>query len=119
MKKIVQTTKIESYCCAFLLVDMMKVKAGGGDVGEDVVGIISNGKLCSAEHRVVANKKASRMTVASYINPSNNCQIEPAKALLVKVFSPPLYRAFVYKDFLSTYVTDTHQEVPPLERYTV
>ncbi|XP_004292202.1 PREDICTED: hyoscyamine 6-dioxygenase-like isoform X2 [Fragaria vesca subsp. vesca] len=84
-----------------------------------ILQIISNGKLCSAEHRVVTNEKSSRTTVASYINPSFNCQIEPAKALLAEDSSAPLYRAFAYKDFLRTYVTDTHQGVPPLERYAL
>ncbi|EXC31935.1 Hyoscyamine 6-dioxygenase [Morus notabilis] len=78
--------------------------------------IISNGKLKSAEHRVVTNRKLARTTVTSFIAPSNSCQIEPAKEL-VKKFIPPLYRAFTYKDFLATYVTDTYQRKPPLERY--
>ncbi|XP_004292203.1 PREDICTED: hyoscyamine 6-dioxygenase-like isoform X3 [Fragaria vesca subsp. vesca] len=79
--------------------------------------IISNGKLSSAEHRVVTNRKVSRMSVASFIHPSGNCHIEPAKALLVKNCSTPLYRDFIYKDFLSTYITDTLEGLPPLERY--
>lgn len=61
--------------------------------------VISNGKLSSAKHRVVTNENASRLTVTSFINPSDDCPIEPAKGLLVKDCSPPLYKAFTFKFF--------------------
>ncbi|KAK4573043.1 hypothetical protein RGQ29_031139, partial [Quercus rubra] len=80
--------------------------------------IIRNGKLSSADHRVVTNKKIARTTVTSFIHPSNNCRIEPAKVLLSD-YSPPLYRDFVYKDFLRTYMANTHNRVPPLEAYKI
>ncbi|KAM5563521.1 hypothetical protein ABKV19_018244 [Rosa sericea] len=79
--------------------------------------IISNGKLSSAEQRVVTNKKVSRMSVVSFIHPSGNCHIEPAKALLDKGCSTPLYREFIYKDFFSTYITDIQEGLPPLQHY--
>ncbi|KAL4651713.1 hypothetical protein ACB092_01G180800 [Castanea dentata] len=63
-----------------------------------MIHIISNGKLSSADHRVVTNKKVARTTVTSFIHPCNNCRIEPAKVL--SDCSPPLYRDFAYKDFL-------------------
>ncbi|KAL6271461.1 hypothetical protein ACE6H2_028372 [Prunus campanulata] len=77
--------------------------------------IISNGKLSSAAHRVVTNNKVSRTTVTSFIHPSSTCHIEPAKALVMDF--NPLYKAFIYKDFVSTYITDTQERVSPLERY--
>ncbi|XP_062021237.1 hyoscyamine 6-dioxygenase-like [Rosa rugosa] len=79
--------------------------------------IISNGKLSSAEHRVVTNKKVSRMSVVSFIHPSGNCHIDPAKALLDKDCSTPLYRDLIYKDFFSTYITDIQEGLPPLQHY--
>ncbi|XP_062102416.1 hyoscyamine 6-dioxygenase-like [Humulus lupulus] len=78
--------------------------------------IISNGELKSVEHRVVTNQKLGRTTISSFIFPSYSYQIEPAK-VLIKNNSPPLYKAFIFKDFLATYVTDTCQRKPPLERY--
>ncbi|PON95090.1 Oxoglutarate/iron-dependent dioxygenase [Trema orientale] len=78
--------------------------------------IISNGKLKSVEHRVVTNQKLARTTVSSFIYPSYSRQIEPAQ-VLIKDSSLPLYRAFIFKDFLDTYITDTYQRKPPLERY--
>ncbi|XP_061366950.1 hyoscyamine 6-dioxygenase-like [Gastrolobium bilobum] len=79
--------------------------------------IISNGKLMSADHRVVTSKGLARTTVGCFILPSHNCHIEPAKALVVGDCVPSLYKSFEFKDFLSTYVADTHARVPPLERY--
>ncbi|KAA8550769.1 hypothetical protein F0562_002453 [Nyssa sinensis] len=76
--------------------------------------IISNGKLKSADHRVVTNTSVTRTTVASFIHPSSDSHIEPAKVLVSKR-SPPLYRAFIYKDFVITYRVHTHEGKPPLE----
>ncbi|KAK3026177.1 hypothetical protein RJ639_040564 [Escallonia herrerae] len=63
--------------------------------------IISNGKLKSAEHRAVTNSSEARATIATFINPSFDCVIEPAKAL-VNDLNPQLYKPFQYKDFVST-----------------
>ena len=68
-----------------------------------LVQIINNGKLSSADHRIVTNKMAARTTVTSFIHPSNQCHIEPAK-MLVKDGSRPLHKDFIYKDFLGTYI---------------
>ncbi|KAF8401868.1 hypothetical protein HHK36_012817 [Tetracentron sinense] len=64
--------------------------------------IISNGMLRSADHRVVTNSSVARTTVATFIHPSSECIIEPAKPL-VKAHGSPLYRAFQYKEFNSNY----------------
>jgi isopenicillin N synthase-like dioxygenase len=81
-----------------------------------ILQVITNGKLSSADHRVVTNKMASRFTVTCSIHPSLQCHIEPSK-MLVKDCSPPLYKAFIYKDFLGTYMADGLQGKPALERY--
>ncbi|KAK7303746.1 hypothetical protein RJT34_14660 [Clitoria ternatea] len=78
--------------------------------------IVSNGKLKSGDHRVMTSKEVARTTIGSFIHPSVNCQIEPAKAL-VDEWNPPLYMPFQYKDFLSAYIADTHARLPPLDRY--
>lgn len=80
--------------------------------------IMSNGKLISAEHRVMTNKDVARTTVTSFIYPSDNCPVGPVKTLLCDCIRP-LYRDFVFKDFLSTYAADTPAGVPPLERYKI
>ncbi|XP_057507935.1 hyoscyamine 6-dioxygenase-like [Actinidia eriantha] len=82
--------------------------------------IISNGKLKSADHRVVPSSDAARTTVVSFIRPSNDSLIEPAKSLLVNEGSPPLYKSCRCIDFLGSYRTDfIRQEKDPLERYMV
>ncbi|PSS14005.1 Protein DMR6-LIKE OXYGENASE 2 like [Actinidia chinensis var. chinensis] len=82
--------------------------------------IISNGKLKSADHRVVPSSNAARTTVVSFIRPSNDSLIEPAKSLLVNECRPPLYKSCRCIDFLGSYRTDTiRQEKDPLERYMV
>lgn len=63
--------------------------------------IISNGKLRSLEHRAVTNKERGRISIASFINPSPNCIVEPAK-VLVDEMNPPLYKPALYKDFVYT-----------------
>ncbi|KAK1412614.1 hypothetical protein QVD17_34003 [Tagetes erecta] len=63
--------------------------------------IISNGKLKSAEHRAVTNSREDRTTIVSFINPCPDTVIEPAKSTLDT--SIPLFKPFIYKDFLKTY----------------
>ncbi|GER24924.1 2-oxoglutarate (2OG) and Fe(II)-dependent oxygenase superfamily protein [Striga asiatica] len=64
--------------------------------------IISNGKLRSAQHRVVTSKEGSRTSIASFINPSPDCIIEPAK-VLVNESNPPLYQPTTFKDFVKAF----------------
>ncbi|KAA8550760.1 hypothetical protein F0562_002444 [Nyssa sinensis] len=64
--------------------------------------IISNGKVRSTERRAVTNSSAARTSIVTFISPSRNCVIEPAKAL-VSSSNPPLFRAFQYKEFIGTY----------------
>ncbi|PIN23103.1 Iron/ascorbate family oxidoreductase [Handroanthus impetiginosus] len=61
--------------------------------------IISNGRLKSPEHRVVTNAKQARSTIATFINPSPDCIIQPAK-VLVNEANPPLYPSLSFKDFV-------------------
>ncbi|WJZ90644.1 hypothetical protein VitviT2T_009774 [Vitis vinifera] len=68
--------------------------------------IISNGKLRGAEHRVMTNPREARTTSATFINPSPDCVIHPAEAL-VNSSNPPLYKAFKYVDFFGTYTAAT------------
>ncbi|GFZ13545.1 hypothetical protein Acr_23g0019300 [Actinidia rufa] len=81
--------------------------------------IISNGKLKSADHRVVPSSDVARTTVVTFINPFKDSLIEPAKSLVNKS-SPPLYKSFRFIDFLRAYITDvTGEGKDPLERFMV
>ncbi|XP_057517649.1 protein DOWNY MILDEW RESISTANCE 6-like [Amaranthus tricolor] len=64
--------------------------------------MISNGKLRSAEHRVVANKNEVRNSVALFIQPTIESIIEPAKAL-VNAENPAVYKSVRFADFLHTF----------------
>ncbi|XP_012835897.1 PREDICTED: hyoscyamine 6-dioxygenase-like [Erythranthe guttata] len=64
------------------------------------VQIISNGKLRSAAHRVVTNQEAARTTIATFINPSPDCIIQPAK-LLIDEDNPPIYQPLSFRDFVN------------------
>ncbi|KAF8038395.1 hypothetical protein BT93_B1051 [Corymbia citriodora subsp. variegata] len=55
--------------------------------------IISNGKLRSTEHQVTTNRTLARTTVVSFISPSKESMVEPAKEI-IKNHNPPLYRSF-------------------------
>ncbi|OMO78461.1 hypothetical protein CCACVL1_14369 [Corchorus capsularis] len=63
----------------------------------------SNGKLKGAEHRVVTNSRNARTTVSYFVYPSDECIIEPAKAL-VNSCNPAIYKAFKYIDFLTAFI---------------
>ncbi|XP_052169943.1 hyoscyamine 6-dioxygenase-like isoform X1 [Diospyros lotus] len=80
--------------------------------------VISNGKLKSADHRVMTNSKAARTTVVSFIVPSSDCLIEPAKSL-VNEHNPALYRTFRFDDFFKTYALDTREGKDPLVDYMI
>jgi isopenicillin N synthase-like dioxygenase len=76
--------------------------------------IISNGKLKSADHRVVVSSNVARTTIASFIHPSLDVLIEPAKSLVSEA-NPPLYKCFTFEDFIPTYTIGTHEGKDPLE----
>ncbi|KAL8089155.1 hyoscyamine 6-dioxygenase-like [Apium graveolens] len=61
--------------------------------------IISNGKLRSTEHRAVTNPSEARRSIATLVNPSPNCIVEPAE-VLVDDLNPSLYEPTLYKDFV-------------------
>ncbi|KAH7517364.1 hypothetical protein FEM48_Zijuj09G0055800 [Ziziphus jujuba var. spinosa] len=69
-----------------------------------VLQIISNGKLKGVEHRVVTNSNIARTTISMFIYPSDDSLIQPATAL-INARNPPLYRAFIYKEFRSKYLS--------------
>ncbi|GMP99493.1 hypothetical protein CsSME_00046941 [Camellia sinensis var. sinensis] len=80
--------------------------------------IISNGKLKSADHRVVASS-VERTTVVSFIQPGIDSCIEPAKSLVNESSNPPLYKSFTFSDFMTTYTTALFEGKDELEHYMI
>ncbi|KAA3468892.1 hyoscyamine 6-dioxygenase-like [Gossypium australe] len=66
--------------------------------------VVSNNRLKGAEHRVVTNSTVARTTAAIFLNPSEDCIVEPAKSI-IGADESPVYRAFKFKEFLCNYVT--------------
>ncbi|WMV48630.1 hypothetical protein MTR67_042015 [Solanum verrucosum] len=60
--------------------------------------IITNGEYKSAQHRAVTNAGRSRLSVATFHDPSKTRQISPA-------FHPPRYRPVIYGDYVSSWYT--------------
>ncbi|PWA52177.1 Non-heme dioxygenase N-terminal domain-containing protein [Artemisia annua] len=63
--------------------------------------IISNGKLRSIKHRVVTSTHETRISIATFVNPSPDCIIEPAK-VLVNELEPSRYTASQYKEYVKS-----------------
>ncbi|CAO2826586.1 unnamed protein product [Amaranthus hypochondriacus] len=64
--------------------------------------IVSNGKVRSAEHRVVTSKNDDRYSAALFFQPAPDFVIEPAKAL-VNAENPPIYKGVRYADFIQMF----------------
>lgn len=63
---------------------------------------MSNENFKSAIHRVVTHSEEARTTISVFVVPSNNFIIEPARAL-INAHNPAVYRAYLYKEFFSTF----------------
>ncbi|XP_028755917.1 hyoscyamine 6-dioxygenase-like [Neltuma alba] len=66
--------------------------------------MISNGRLIGAEHRAVTNANTARTTVAYFINPKNECVMEPHISMITSS-SPPLYKPISYSEFRRNFFT--------------
>nr|XP_043635269.1 hyoscyamine 6-dioxygenase-like [Erigeron canadensis] len=66
--------------------------------------IISNGKLRSAQHRVVTNSTAARTSIGTFFGPGQNypALIEPAKELVTSS-SPQMFKSYLLKEFMADY----------------
>ncbi|KAL3517691.1 hypothetical protein ACH5RR_020280 [Cinchona calisaya] len=66
--------------------------------------VISNDLFTSPKHRVITHTKEARTTIGTFLIPSSDVSIEPARALF-DTGNPPVYRAFTYKEFFSTFTS--------------
>ncbi|XP_020275814.1 protein DOWNY MILDEW RESISTANCE 6-like [Asparagus officinalis] len=69
--------------------------------------VISNGLLKAVEHRVVTNRNVARTTVSVGIRSADDCVIGPADALASDDSNPPLYRSFMFPEFVKAYTSNT------------
>ncbi|KAJ4822097.1 hypothetical protein Tsubulata_002812, partial [Turnera subulata] len=68
--------------------------------------ITSNGRLVGAEQRAVTNSSRARTSAAFFLYPSDEDTIQTAKPVINEC-NPPPYRAFQFKDFLATYMSNS------------
>nr|CAD1820977.1 unnamed protein product [Ananas comosus var. bracteatus] len=80
--------------------------------------IITNGLLKSVEHRAVTNSVASRTSIATFIMPAMDSRIEPAQSLIDER-NPPLYKSFLFKDFLKIYNDASAKRESVLEAFMI
>jgi isopenicillin N synthase-like dioxygenase len=80
--------------------------------------IITNGVLKSVEHRAITNSGAARTSVAVFIMPVMESFIGPAKEI-VNEKNPPLYKSFVFKDFLRIYTDLAAKRVDVMEAFKI
>ncbi|KAK7267376.1 hypothetical protein RIF29_20048 [Crotalaria pallida] len=81
--------------------------------------IVSNGKLPSVEHRAVTNSSDTRTSIAFFGEPSDDCIVEPAQALMDE-HHPPIFKSFKYKEFNAHYYAkhgDTDVALKPFETH--
>ncbi|KAK4279160.1 hypothetical protein QN277_016910 [Acacia crassicarpa] len=75
----------------------------------DQLEVITNGRYKSVEHRVIAQKNGTRMSIASFYNPASDAVIYPAPQLLVadsdddKKKKNQVYPQFVFQDYMQLY----------------
>ncbi|KAK9084753.1 hypothetical protein Sjap_025164 [Stephania japonica] len=82
----------------------------------DQLEVITNGKYKSVMHRVVTQTEGTRMSIASFYNPSSDAVISPAKELLdregVKDESE-VYPKFVFEEYMKLYTAVKFQPKEP------
>ncbi|XP_068302794.1 1-aminocyclopropane-1-carboxylate oxidase-like [Pyrus communis] len=81
----------------------------------DQLEVITNGKYKSVEHRVIAQTDGTRMSIASFYNPSSDAVIYPAPTLAEKNAEEKnqVYPKFVFEDYMKHYVGVKFQAKEP------
>ncbi|KAH7675110.1 (S)-norcoclaurine synthase protein [Dioscorea alata] len=66
----------------------------------DVLEVLSNGKYKSIEHRAMTNENKVRMSIASFMCPQDDVQIEPLDTMVDGTNNERMYKRIRYGDFL-------------------
>ncbi|KAK0592597.1 hypothetical protein LWI29_022056 [Acer saccharum] len=66
----------------------------------DALEVWSNGVYKSIEHRAVTNEKRSRMSIATFLIPSDEVDIGPLESMVEDKNHPRMYKKIKYLDFL-------------------
>ncbi|XP_047335154.1 2'-deoxymugineic-acid 2'-dioxygenase-like [Impatiens glandulifera] len=78
--------------------------------------VISNGKLRSVEHRAVTNSECARTSIATFLMPSFDYCVEPAKSLVSESY-PPIFKPFKYMEFIREYLSNTDNPQAVLDHF--
>ncbi|PIA60409.1 hypothetical protein AQUCO_00300125v1 [Aquilegia coerulea] len=70
----------------------------------DVIEIWSNGKYKSIEHRAVTNKYKPRISVASFIMPSLDVELEPLDHMVDPLNPLKMYKKIKYEDYVMAFL---------------
>nr|WEG20016.1 flavonol synthase [Euphorbia maculata] len=86
----------------------------------DVIQVLSNKKMKSAQHRVVRAQGKSRHSYAFFYNLEGETWVEPLPQFTTEIGEQPLYRGFKYKDYQALRMRNkTHPPSNPHDAITI
>lgn len=80
----------------------------------DVLQIMSNGKYRSIEHRVVANRSKTRISIPIFVNPAPDAVIGPLSEVLENG-DEPKYKQVLYSDYFKYFFSKAHDGKKTIE----
>ncbi|KAL9260868.1 Bi-functional coumaroyl CoA and feruloyl CoA ortho-hydroxylase F6H2-2-1-like protein [Drosera capensis] len=81
----------------------------------DMIQILSNGIYRSIEHKVVANPRKNRVSVAIFVNPSADQVVGPLPEVLENTGEKPLYREIVFLEYFRYFFSKGHDGKATIE----
>ncbi|KOM51855.1 hypothetical protein LR48_Vigan09g051400 [Vigna angularis] len=80
----------------------------------DVLQIMSNERYKSIEHRVVANKRKTRISIPAFVNPAPDAVIGPLSEVL-ETGDKPKYKQLLYSDYFKYFFSKAHDGKKTIE----
>ncbi|TKY46768.1 Feruloyl CoA ortho-hydroxylase 1 [Spatholobus suberectus] len=80
----------------------------------DVLQIMSNGRYKSIEHRVVANRSKTRISIPIFVNPAPDAVIGPLSEVLENG-DEPKYKQVLYSDYFKYFFSKAHDGKKTIE----